>query len=193
MPGVPIIPSTYALPSRMARIVLTTVGSYGDLHPYIALGLGLLSRGHTVAIATSESYQAKVVAEGLQFSPVRPNLDDFGPFAEVARRVYDPAKGAQYMVRELLLPSLANSFDDLHVAVRDADLLVTHTLSYAGHLLGHNLPIPWVSTVLSPMVFMSGYDPPPLPAAPWLQSLYRLNPSFYRLVFSGLKAWARGC
>ena len=192
MPGVPIIPSTYALPSRMARIVLTTVGSYGDLHPYIALGLGLLSRGHTVAIATSESYQAKVVAEGLQFSPVRPNLDDFGPFAEVARRVYDPAKGAQYMVRELLLPSLANSFDDLHAAVRDADLLVTHTLSYAGHLLGHNLPIPWVSTVLSPMVFMSGYDPPPLPPAPWLQSLYRLNPSFYRLVFSGLKAWARG-
>jgi hypothetical protein len=120
---------------------------------------------------------------------VRPNLDDFGPFAEVARRVYDPAKGAQYIVRELLLPSLANSFDDLLTATRDADLLVTHTLSYAGHLLGRNLTIPWVSTVLSPMVFMSGYDPPPLPQAPWLLSLYRLNPSFYRLVFSGLKAW----
>ena len=90
------------------------------------------------------------------------------------------------------MPSLANSFDDLLTATRDADLLVTHTLSYAGHLLGRNLPITWVSTVLSPMVFMSGYDPPPLPPAPWLQSLYRLNPSFYRLVFSGLKAWARG-
>jgi len=86
----------------MARIVLTTVGSYGDLHPYVAIGIGLLSRGHTVAIATSESYRAKVEAEGLQFSPMRPNLDDFGPFAEVARRVYDPAKGAQYIVRELL-------------------------------------------------------------------------------------------
>jgi hypothetical protein len=77
--------------------------------------------------------------------------------------VYDPAKGAQYIVRELLLPSLANSFRRFAYATRDADLLVTHTLSYAGHLLGRNLTIPMGIDGSSPMVFMSGYDPPPLP------------------------------
>lgn len=175
----------------MARIVITTIGSYGDLHPYIALGLGLQSRGHDVAIATSESYRDKVVAGGLRFSPIRPNLDDFGPFVEIARRVYDPRKGAEYIVRELLLPSLAYSFDDLQAAAGSADLLVTHALSYAGHLLGRSQAVRWISTVLSPMVFLSIHDPPPLAPAPWLRTLHRLNPILYRLVFSGLKAFAR--
>jgi hypothetical protein len=35
------------------RIVLTTFGSLGDLHPYIAVALGLKTRGHEAVIATS--------------------------------------------------------------------------------------------------------------------------------------------
>jgi UDP:flavonoid glycosyltransferase YjiC (YdhE family) len=37
------------------RIVLTTFGSLGDLHPYIAVALGLKERGHEAIIATSGS------------------------------------------------------------------------------------------------------------------------------------------
>jgi hypothetical protein len=66
----------------MARILITTFGSYGDLHPYIALALGLKQRGHHPVIATSGSYRSKVEAEGLAFHAVRPDLDDFGHFAE---------------------------------------------------------------------------------------------------------------
>jgi UDP:flavonoid glycosyltransferase YjiC (YdhE family) len=36
------------------RIVLTTVGSLGDLHPYIAIALGLKARGHDAVVATGE-------------------------------------------------------------------------------------------------------------------------------------------
>jgi hypothetical protein len=35
------------------KIVLTTFGSLGDLHPYIALALGLQARGHETIIATT--------------------------------------------------------------------------------------------------------------------------------------------
>lgn len=175
----------------MARIVLTTFGSYGDLYPYIALGRGLRARGHDVVVATSESYRTKVEMHQLQFHAVRPDLDDFGPFPEVARRVYDPRLGAEYIVRGLVLPSLSNSFDDLQSAAQGADLLVTHALTYAGHLLGRSLTIPWVSTILSPMVFLSACDPPLLAPAPWLRSLHRLSPTLYRLVLSGLKASTR--
>ncbi len=55
------------------RIVLTTFGSLGDLHPFLALGLGLRDRGHEPIIATSECYRAKVEALGLGFRPVRPD------------------------------------------------------------------------------------------------------------------------
>ncbi len=176
----------------MARILITTFGSYGDLHPYIAVALGLKQRGHEPVIATSASYRPKVEAEGLRFHAVRPDLDDFGPFAEVARRVYDPRKGAEYLLRELVLPRLADTYDDLTAAAQGADLLVTHALSYAAHLLARSAGLRWVSTILSPMVFMSAYDPPPLPPAPWLKSVHRVSPLLYRLLFSALKGISHG-
>src|SRR5262249_61310119 len=35
------------------RIDLTTVGSLGDLHPYVAIALGLQARGHEAILATA--------------------------------------------------------------------------------------------------------------------------------------------
>jgi UDP:flavonoid glycosyltransferase YjiC (YdhE family) len=46
----------------MARIVLTTLGSLGDVHPYTAIALGLKERGHEAVLATAEYYRKKVEA-----------------------------------------------------------------------------------------------------------------------------------
>ena len=56
------------------RIVLNTFGSYGDIHPYLALGMELRARGHSVVVATMEIYQEKVRNAGLEFAAVRPNI-----------------------------------------------------------------------------------------------------------------------
>ena len=50
---------------KSKRIVLTTFGSLGDLHPYIALALGLQARGHEAVIATSPFYRPKIEALGI--------------------------------------------------------------------------------------------------------------------------------
>lgn len=42
------------------RIVLTTFGSLGDLHPYIAIALELKHRGHTAVIAAGNLYRDNV-------------------------------------------------------------------------------------------------------------------------------------
>lgn len=61
-------PKPKALLSRSSgkarRIVLTAVGSLGDLHPYIAIALGLKSRGHEAIVAASECYRNKVEGRG---------------------------------------------------------------------------------------------------------------------------------
>jgi hypothetical protein len=49
------------------RIVLTAIGSYGDINPYLALGRELKRRGHTVVFAVAEAYRADVEREGLLF------------------------------------------------------------------------------------------------------------------------------
>jgi hypothetical protein len=59
MPGIQESAATPAEPraSFRRRIVLTTFGSLGDLHPYIAIALGLQARGHEAVIATSGYYR----------------------------------------------------------------------------------------------------------------------------------------
>jgi UDP:flavonoid glycosyltransferase YjiC (YdhE family) len=47
------------------RIVLTTHGTLGDLHPFIPIALELHKRGHDPVIATSEYHRRKIEAEGL--------------------------------------------------------------------------------------------------------------------------------
>jgi rhamnosyltransferase subunit B len=58
----------------VSRIVVTTIGSLGDLHPQIAIALELRKRGHEIVFATHQTYQAKIAALGLEFRPLRPDL-----------------------------------------------------------------------------------------------------------------------
>ena len=57
------------------RVLLTSFGSYGDLNPYLGLGLALKSRGHEPVLAVSPAYQRHVEDAGLDFHPTRPDGD----------------------------------------------------------------------------------------------------------------------
>lgn len=59
----------------MSRVVITTWGSLGDLHPYLAIALELQRRGHEAVVATSPCYREKVESLGLRFQSVRPDCD----------------------------------------------------------------------------------------------------------------------
>ena len=57
----------------MSRIVVTTIGSLGDLHPKIAVALEFRQRGHDVLFATHKEYQDKIEALGFEFYRMRPD------------------------------------------------------------------------------------------------------------------------
>ena len=105
----------------MSRIVVTTIGSLGDLHPKIAIALELRQRGHDVVLATHKGYQAKIEALGFEFHEMRPDGTD-DP-AELARMT-DRKTGSEYVVRNWLLPSLRDTYTDLMSVAKDADFMV---------------------------------------------------------------------
>jgi rhamnosyltransferase subunit B len=98
-----------ASPSRR-RVVLTTFGSLGDLHPYIAVALGLQARGHEAVIATSASYRQKVEALGIGFRALRPDHPDLGADPDLMRRMMDRRKGSECVIREFVMPVLRESY-----------------------------------------------------------------------------------
>lgn len=143
------------------RIVITTYGSFGDVHPYIAIALELKARGYHPAIAMSENYRPKIETEGIEFCPIRPNaaidIEQDGEWIAVLKQ---SQRDSEYAICYVLMPHLRGTYRDLKQAVRGADLLITHHLSFAGSLVAQTTSIPWVSTVLSPISFMSAYDLP---------------------------------
>lgn len=165
------------------RIVLATFGSFGDLHPYIALALGLKDRGHEPILATHDSYRPKVEGLGLGFRPVRPNIDPAAPDVELIRKVMDLRKGPKVVIR-LFMGALRDSYDDTLAAAEGADLLVAHPLTFSARLVAETTGLRWASTMLAPFGSLSAHDPPVIPGAPaFLKPLRRSGPMAYRPIF----------
>ena len=171
------------------RIVLTTFGSLGDLYPYITIAQGLQARGHEAVIATTRHYRQQIEARGIGFHAVRPDGPDLNTDRAAMRRVMDARKGTEYVVRELLMPALQQSYEDLLGAAQGADLLVSHVLTYAARLVAEKNGMPWASAFLQPLGFFSAYDPPVLPQMPFLAKLRFLGSAFHRPFF-GLAKWS---
>jgi UDP:flavonoid glycosyltransferase YjiC (YdhE family) len=154
----------------MARIVITTWGSFGDVNPYLALGLGLRERGHDVVLCMPPFYEPVVRATGLGFAPGAPDADP-ALDRDLVRKCMHPRHGAEAIFREVLIPALGEAHAQLTAAVQGADLVVTHPAALAAPIVVEQQRLTWVSTILSPLNFMSAYDPILPPMAPWLRHI----------------------
>ena len=113
----------------MARIVFTTWGSLGDLHPYLALALELKRRGHDAVVATVPTARDHVERAGLEFRQIRPDVPTEDPASrEVVRQILDVRRGAEFLFKRVLAPHLRETCDDTLSAVQGAGLLVSHQL-----------------------------------------------------------------
>jgi UDP:flavonoid glycosyltransferase YjiC (YdhE family) len=174
------------------RIVLTTFGSLGDVHPYVAIALGLKARGHEAILATSACYRQKIEALGLGFRAVRPD-SQWVADPVMMRRLMDLRRGTVRAVREVLWPVLRKSYEDTLAAAEGADLLVSHPLAgFVTRLVAEKTCIPWASTMITPLGFFSAYDLPVLPTAPIMTRRLRwLGPFFWGPFLSLLKRGTR--
>jgi len=178
----------------VARIVLCTLGSLGDLHPYIAVAQALARRGHTPVLATHETYRAKIEALGLAFHAVRPELPGWDHHPELIHRWMDQRHGTERIVREFVMPALHESYADTLAAATAgpvaADLLVSHPLTFTTRLVAETTGIAWASSLLAPLGFLSTTDPSVLPNAEVLARFRGLGPGPLRAVYALGKAMA---
>ncbi len=170
------------------RIVLNTFGSFGDVHPYMAIAMELQSRGHVPAIATMEIYREKIEGAGFEFVPVRPDMPQpKGQDQDLIDKIMEPKSGPRFLTEEIVFPAVRDSYKDLLEAVGGADLLITHPAAPAGPLVGRKTGMPWISTVLAPLSFFSAYDPPVPPFWQWTRKLSLLGPGFMKLFLGAMK------
>ena len=174
----------------MPRVILATLGSLGDLHPFIALGLELERLGAEVVLACAAEYQSKVEGAGLTFAAMRPSFADMQRALGMDRSQMTDAVLARsdFLFRKLIVPTVRASYEDMYDLTEGADVILTSSLCIGARLAAERRAIPWIGIVLQPLLFMSAYDPPVIPKAEWLTSLLRtLGPGVTRLTLGAIK------
>ena len=173
------------------------MGSLGDLHPFIAVGLALHAEGVDVVLACASEYGPKVEQAGLAFQPIRPSFDDMQrrlglDRAQLTRAVL---RRQDFLLKRLLLPTVREAYEDMLPVVDGASLVLTSSLSVGARLAAEKCSVPWLAIVLQPMMFLSAFDPPSLPGAEWLGPvLRRLGPGATGRLFGLLKRYLNsGC
>ena len=150
------------------------------MNPFVAIAIELKARGYEPCIAAQREFQATIEGEGVEFHPLRPGIEDIREelgleTPEIVQRATRGSIGLEFAVRRIAMPFLKRAFDDMMEATAGADLVITHTSAFAGRLAAETRGLPWLSAALSPVTFMSDYDPPILSAMPALKVLREMT------------------
>jgi rhamnosyltransferase subunit B len=181
-------------------MVLVTIGSLGDLHPFIAIGIALKQRGHRVLLAIPEDHLAKARAAGLDAQAIMPSFETIRQTMGVDS--HDAAvrimSDQRYLMDKVLMPSVADSVAALDPLLESADLVVGSLFAFAAGIAAEKRGLPLVNVVLQPMTLFSEEDPPRTPqfrvlAGPnpgllgkrWNALVYRLIRSMLRRRYAG--------
>src|SRR5712691_7671580 len=129
----------------MSQVVLTTLGSLGDLHPMFPIAHELRRRGHSASFVVPEFLHRSVVAEGFVSHPV---LLPKQPLS------YDPAhtspRDARAQIRAGYGPYLRLCIEVLNDASARADVILSTPHQVAAPVVGQRRQIPWVTLTAFP-------------------------------------------
>ncbi|KAI9680744.1 MAG: Sterol 3-beta-glucosyltransferase [Caeruleum heppii] len=158
-------------PTESLRVTCLTIGSRGDVQPYIALCKGLLAEGHKPKIATHAEFEPWVRLHGIDFAPVD------GDPAELMRICVENGMFTYSFLKEASLkvsipPSaLAMDITDVEqfrgwidellssawTACQDTDVLVESPSAMAGIHIAEALGIPYFRAFTMPWTRTRAY------------------------------------
>ena len=158
----------------MAKILIHTLGSSGDLNPFLALALELKKRGHEIQFALSPKFAEKARALGFAATVAGedPDWD-----SDLMRRmlVMHRTEPIKILFAEGMIPAIGPATASLEPLVQNADLFLSHTIQLAAPAVAQRTGTPWISASAATLIYETAAYPPPSVAwkgcPPWLSHL----------------------
>jgi UDP:flavonoid glycosyltransferase YjiC (YdhE family) len=145
------------------HFLLNPVGSHGDVHPFLALGLGLQARGHRVTVVTAGTFAR--LAERHRFG-FRPTATEAEYEAMTANPdLWHPRKSFSVLfASDMLTKQLRTTFAHVRDLYTPGEtVLVTGSLGIAARLANEALGVPLATVNLQPVALASVVSPPLFP------------------------------
>jgi UDP:flavonoid glycosyltransferase YjiC (YdhE family) len=135
------------------RIRIITIGSQGDVRPYVAFGAGLRQAGHDVRIVTHPSFESLVREHGLDFAQVAGDPREQADNRQL-KALHDNGRNLLQWWRtfnEVDAPLMRQRLRDCWEACSDAEVIVVSILPYLfGYAIARKLDIPLVRAFYFP-------------------------------------------
>ena len=130
------------------RVLLSTIGSRGDVQPLVALALQLRELGQEVRICAPPDFREWIDTLGIPFVPVGPEVrQTAAPNSSVAQSPPPPEH-----FRKLMEDTVAGQFEAITEAARGCDILVAGmALQFALHSVAEQMGIPYVYAAWCPI------------------------------------------
>jgi rhamnosyltransferase subunit B len=142
--------------------ILVAVGSAGDVHPFVGLGLTLAERGYKVTLVAAGYFERLAKQVGFDFAPIVSSEEFLGLLKNP--HAWHRFRGFIECFRGGVLPT----FQPIYQAMLDRyvpgeTVVVASTLAFGARCAQEKLRLPLVTVHLSPSVFRSDYQNPVLP------------------------------
>src|SRR5690349_1922178 len=133
------------------RVLLSTIGSRGDVQPLVALALHLTATGHEVRLCVPPDFRDWIEGLGLAVTPIGPEVRRFAaarPMGGASRVAATPEQR-----RQMAEATVSTQFDTVRAAARDCDAIVAATaLQIAARSVAELMNIPYVFVAYAPTV-----------------------------------------
>ncbi|HRQ39100.1 MAG TPA: glycosyltransferase [Chloroflexota bacterium] len=127
------------------KVCILTLGSRGDVQPYIALGLGLKAAGHEVTISTLEEFKPLVHEYGLLHDNLR------GDFLKVAQSTIGQNGGNPLQRIRQYVEMARDTLADEWASAQKADVLIYNPAAIGGFHIAEKLNIPTFAAFPAPL------------------------------------------
>jgi vancomycin aglycone glucosyltransferase len=150
------------------RVLLSTIGTRGDVQPLVALALALKALGQDVRVCAPPDFREWIEGLGIPAIPIGPVLRSFTVAAPSAAPAAAPAPLSPERRRQLAEASVATQFETVAAAADGCDIIVAATaLQIAARSVAEKMGIAYVFAAYCPVVLPSPHHaPPPLPPIP---------------------------
>ncbi|QUH25278.1 glycosyltransferase [Serpentinicella alkaliphila] len=124
------------------KIRILTVGTRGDVQPFVALGGRLVQCGHEVTICTAVNFKEFVESNGVSFSPVRVDFLELTQSEKGKKMMGGSPLEIFKNMKTLIFPMMERMLEDLWEASKDAEVLIYSPKAFGGYDIAEKLKIP---------------------------------------------------
>jgi vancomycin aglycone glucosyltransferase len=139
------------------RVLLSTIGSRGDVQPLVALAWQLKALGQEVRLCVPPDFRDWIEGLGMPVTPIGPELRPTGKASPSAARPTPEQR------RQMMEGTVATQFETIAAAAQSCDVIVGATaLQIAASSVAESMGIPYVFAAYCPAVLPSPRHAPPV-------------------------------